>query len=574
MSKSESAPSNNNRSEVANERPTGEELASYYPYPAIPHSVRPYLERNLQIDGINSLKQGDEREVNRLNRLNTVNRVLGLTRAYCRAELNGSAYKAAALGGLEDSASGLGGRRYPSGRASEELGRFFVQNALSHDGNIYNNRNIYIAGLLQDRRRLDRFREEARSSSDPLDYEHGAPAPSTSEWLKNPQIATAETLYNAVSTINIESMLISGCETLAKLQDSPASDRETLDLVRYSEQLIAPVAEVIGFDTLAMSLNSTTKSIRLTNGGQGYLLHRADALIDRYRNANLSNNLSQNVMASVDGIVHDIYGNNDVGLGLTMPVDYGEYNQSVYGYANDVKLNIDGEEVNTSWRYRLKSPGSLAWKLYHEGLKGNGIDAMPMDVLGITVIAEDDDDQKKIFKAMVDGAAKASNITPYHSPSKASWIHVRGTPGYIANMTDGLAQATIDTHIADSANDMHYAKITGFYGQQPFELQCVTRAVRSSMQIGPLAHVIYKANAIGQMSGDEVERWTRLLSRIRGRRDRIGELYLIDHYADNRTNLSVDGEKNATEYIASCVKCANATAQTLGTIALNNWSER
>lgn len=565
---------NNHEGKGSSERRTsqksGEELANYYPYPAIPHSVRPYLERNLQIDDVNSLKQNDGREVNRLNRLNTVNHVLGLTRAYCRAELNGSAYKAAALGGLEDSASGLGGRHYPSSRASEELGRFFIQNALSHDGNIYNDRNIYIAGLLQDRRRLDKFREESRSSSDPLDYEHDAPAPSSAEWLADPKIATAETLYDAVSTINIESMLISGCETLAQLQNSHGNDRETLDRVRYSEQLIAPVAEVIGFDTLAMSLNSATKSIRLINGGQGYLLHRADALIDRYRSANRGNNLAQNVKTSVGGIIGSIYGGSETPLALTMPVDYGEDNHSVYGYANDVKFNIDGEEVNTSWRYRLKTPGSLAWKLYHEGLKGNGIDAMPMDVLGITVIAKDDADQKKIFHALVDGMANSSEITPYHSPSKASWIHVRGTPDFIASMADDLGQTTIDTHISGSPNDMRYGKVTGFYGNQPFELQCVTRAVRSSMQIGPLAHVIYKANAVGQLSGDEVERWTTLLSRIRGRRDRIGEPYLLSHYSRNNAVHTASGEEEAKEYIGNTVKCANATAQTIGSIALDN----
>lgn len=552
----------------ANNKPTSEELAEYYPYPAIPHSVRSFLERDLQISDINSATPTNSREINRLNRLSVTNQVLGLTRAYCRAELNGSAYKAAALGGLEDGASGLGERAYSSSRAREELGRFFIQNAADYGGDIYNERNVYIAGLLRDRKRLDAFRQLARSSDDPIDYERGAPAPSREEWLADPEIVSADTLYDAVNSINIESMLISGCETLARLRNYHENDRETLDLVRYSERLIAPVAEVIGFDTLAMSLNSTTKSIRLKNGGEEYLLHRADALIDRYRGANRANNLAQNVALSVNGIIYSIFGEPSAPLNIVYPVDYGDDNQAVYGDIKQADILADGEMVSTSWRFRLKTPGSLAWKLHKELQKGKDLSIMPMDVLGITVIAQDNDAQRQLFQAAVNGMTQSPDITPHHSPSKKSWAHVRGTTDYIDQLTAGLDQTRIDQRVAQSADDLRYGKVTGFYRDEPFELQCVTRDVRDSMQIGPLAHVIYKASGSGRLTKDEVARWTELLSDLRRRRNHIGEAQLLTQFSDaQRSELGV--ERDAEAYIEEAVSSVGAVGRALGAVALD-----
>ena len=243
-------------------------LEQIYPYPAIPRSVRPYLERCFQIDDINNVNPDNDEELSHLDRLSEINQTLGLVRAYCGTELSGSAYKAAALAELEDLSDALGDRTYRSNRATEELGKFFVANANSaSDDNpdaqpdtYLTPKNVYIAGLLQDRRRLDKLREDIQSGiidDNREQLEH----PTRETWLSDPTITDADTLHNAVETINIESILISGAETLTKLRNQANNDWDTLDLVRYSEQIIAPIAEVIGFDTLAMSLNSPAPTL-------------------------------------------------------------------------------------------------------------------------------------------------------------------------------------------------------------------------------------------------------------------------------------------------------------------------
>ena len=549
-------------------------IEQVYPYPAVPRSVRPYLERCFQIDNINRVNPDDEAMLDSLDRLRDINRTLGLVRTYCGTELSGSAYKAAALGEVEDSADGLGDRRQRSIRAAEELGKFFLAN--TPDGQpVDNEKNVYIAGLLQDRRRLDQFRERARSISDDVDHKLDHEQPSREEWLSDPAITDADTLYQAVENINIESILISGAETLAILgtrPDKPDNDRLTLDLVRYSEQIIAPIAEVIGLDTLAMSLNSTTKSIRLINGGRGYLLHRADAIIDVFRSFNRSHGLAHNVSDAFRDIVGEMLGSvNTAGLQPNIPVDYGNDNRSVYGDTPTGEVQTADGPVNVSWRFRLKTPGSLAWKLFQSEKAGKDISVTPMDILGITAVVNNEDDQVKLFHALANGLYTSDELMPHPAPSKTAAIHIRGMSSYIRRMSDDITGVDgVDTKEVASPDALHYGKVTGYYNKLPFEVQCVTRHFRDSMQVGPLAHIIYKVNAVGKMSHAEVVRWVDLLANIRGRRARLGTPGLVGSYdIDPQTGTFTQGnnERMARQLIDNMTQATRDRNRTVGFIA-------
>ena len=561
-----------------------------YPYPAIPRSVRPYLERCYQIDDINNVDPDNANELSHLDRLSEINQTLGLVRAYCGTELSGSAYKAAALAELEDLSDALGDREYRSNRATEELGKFFLANT-ENDDNSQNNtddanptetaapyitpKNVYIAGLLQDRRRLDHLREDNlrrddQNLSDDIDRD-SMPHPTQEVWLANPTITDADTLHNAVETINIESILISGAETLAKLQNQPDNSWETLDLVRYSEQLIAPIAEVIGFDTLAMSLNSLTKSIRLTNGGRGYLLHRANAMIDRFRAYDRSHSLAHNVSNAFTTIVADIFDMPSDGLQPNLPVNYGDDNRSVYGDTQSIDMPTDDGNVPVSWRFRLKTPGSLAWKMYQNEKKGKKDGVTPMDILGITAVVDNEEDQVKLFHALANGLYTSEELHQHKAPSKISPVHVRGRYEYAKNMADGLIADNIDIFYVQSPDALHYGKVTGFYGKLPFEIQCVTRFYRDSMQIGPLAHIIYKAQQVGKMSHDEVARWTTLLADIRSRRARLGEPGLVGSLFDEQTGRQLqmgNNEEQARAFLNKLVRMSNVTNRFIGQMGI------
>lgn len=551
-------------------------IEQIYPYPAIPRSVRPYLERCFQIEDINNVDPDNDEELSHLDRLSEINQTLGLVRAYCGTELSGSAYKAAALAELEDLSDALGDRERRSNRATEELGKFFIANAASEeaesDGPIdcLTPKNTYIAGLLQDRRRLDKLRENIQTSIVDTDRDK-LERPTKETWLSDPTITDADTLHNAVETINIESILISGAETLAKLQNQADNSWDTLDLVRYSEQIIAPIAEVIGFDTLAMSLNSLTKSIRLTNGGRGYLLHRANAMIDRFRSYDRSHSLAHNVSSAFTNIVSEIFHSQPDTLQPNLPVNYGDDNQSVYGDTKAVTMPTDEGEVSASWRFRLKTPGSLAWKMYQNEKKGKKSNVTPMDILGITAVVDNEDDQIKLFHNLANGLYASDQLKERKAPSKISPIHVRGRYEYAKSMTDGLADTDIDIRYVNSTDQLHYGKVTGFYGKLPFEIQCVTRFYRDSMQIGPLAHIIYKVQRVGKMSHDEVTRWTTLLADIRSRRARLGKPGLVGSLFDERTNEQLrlgENEVKARSFLEHMVGMSNATNRFIGQIGI------
>lgn len=547
-----------------------------YPYPAVPRSVRPYLERCFDIENVNSVDPDNERMLNSLDRLSEINSTLGLVRAYCGIELSGAAYKAAALGVVEDLADGLGNRHNPSIRAEQELGKFFVANA-GDNNDIANPKNVYIAGLLQDRRRLDHFRAKARSKSGEdyvLGREHDTESeqPSRDEWLADPVTTDADTMYETVEMINLESILISGAETLVQLTQQPANDRRTLDLVRYSEQIIAPIAEVIGFDTLAMSLNSTTKSIRLTNGGRGYLLHRANAIIDRFRGYNRAHGLAHNVCSVFRTVLDEVF-DGEVGskANINMPVDYGDDNQSVYGDTPVQVIETSDGPVKVSWRFRLKTPGSLAWKMYQEEKRGDDASLTPMDILGITAVVENDDDQIKLFQDLANGLYSSDSLNPHNAPSKSSAVHVKGMSDYIKRMTRGIVNGgQADVSEVKSPDALHYGKVTGFYDKLPFEIQCVTRHFRDSMQIGPLAHIIYKMQRVGKMETDEVTRWTSLLADIRSRRARLGTPGLVGSYdIDPATGQLMQGsnERMARALLDKVTQATPTLQRTIGFIA-------
>ncbi|MDO4271682.1 MAG: hypothetical protein Q4C83_01705 [Candidatus Saccharibacteria bacterium] len=540
-----------------------------YPYEAVPKSVRSTLERSFDIKDINHMNPDDSREIARRIELDEINSTLKLVRTYCNLELNQSAYQAAALGRVEDLSDGLGNYQQQNIRAKEALGQFFKNNG----DEAYCKENLYVAGLLKDRRRLDKFRKYTKSGDDDFDYQR---EPTAQEWLANPEIADAETLYQLASTINIESVLISGAETLLKLTRSTNNDRRTLDLVRYSEQIVAPVAEVIGFDALAMSLNSTTKTIRLTNGNRPDLVMKANAMIERFRQFDYNHSTGSNVKTAFTDITSQLLGDDNVPLSPTLPVSYGTSNRSVYGDTKVGRIDTPEGEVRVGWRFRLKTPGSLAWKMLQAERKGENSSVAPMDILGITAVANTDEEQAKLFRMLANNLHQSNDIEPYPAPSKTAAICVRGTPDYIEQMTKGLPEQSIDITEGDSADDIHWGKVTGFYGNLPFEIQCVSKHYRDAMQRGFLAHIIYKANKSGTLSDSEINRWTDLLTKISSRRKRLGSLGLIgvnQHNISGKAEVEDDKITESQNFIADCLNAATTIKRTVGFIATEQGKE-
>lgn len=559
-----------NRSEASpvpsRKQTTGPEYI--YPYSAIPEVTRQSLMDCYRIENVDRANADDAREIDRRIILDDINHQQELIRTYCGLELNSAAYEAAALGPVMDMYGGLGNRPHASVRAGQALSGFFRRN---NPDDIYGKDNVYIAGLLQDRRRLDKFHHLTRSGEEIFDYRT---PPTTDEWLAAPVMTDADTLFNAVSTINIESILISGVETLQQLHGHADNSRMTLDAVRYSEQVIAPIAEVIGFDALALSLNSTTKSLRLRNGGRPDLLIKARSMLSRFRNFDHANDIAHNTSKAFTDIANELFGPGKINLQPKLPVDYNDNNNAVYGDSVPNVVQTEFGPVDASWRFRLKSVGSLAWKMYQAEQRGRNSSITSMDILGITAIVRSEDDQAKLFGAMVNGLYGSDKLTPYAAPSKTSPVHIRGTKDYIDRMASQIkATEQIDQRPATSTDALHLGKITGFYGDLPFEIQCVTRHYRDSMQTGQLAHIIYKNSANGAIDSRESKRWESLLQDIRSRRKRLGVPGLVGSTSDAEPGQLVKvgvNELKAHGFLETVLDGDQVVDRTLGFVACNN----
>ena len=193
-----------------------------------------------------------------------------------------------------------------------------------------------------------------------------------------------------------------------------------------------------------------------------------------------------------------------------------------------------------------------------------------MDILGITAVVKDDEDQVKLFHALGKGIYSSDKIQPYAAPTKASAVHVRGMDDFIDNMIRDIpVNVPVDVKKSSSPEAMHYGKITGFYSNLPFEIQCVTRFYRDSMQIGPLAHILYKEKKVGNMGVEETEKATAILAKIRSRRNKLGDPKLVNSRS-RRTPAFNGNATMARELIERLAMLKNVTNRTVGFIALED----
>lgn len=540
--------------------PKFEEPSHVQIFSSIPESTRPTLERCIEISNA-PVPSDSERQARTIDVMHNIDHCQKLMRTYCADDFSEYAYLAAALGRAKDIESGLGERRRDSIRAANEMRSFFANNS----DDFYSDQNIYIAGLLQDRERLDRFKKMVRIDGDWDEYN---PQPSRDSWLNNPELVEPQVLYDAVNDLNMESILISGVETLHALTEHGANDMATLNMVRYSEQIIAPIAEVMGLDALAMSLNSRTKIIRLRNGGRQDLIYMAESVIDRFADINSRHSIADNVRGVFSNTIRDALGDKEGGkFEPQMPVDYNSDNGSVYGDTTPETINIGGVDTTVAWRYRLKTVGSLAWKMHKAELKGADPRVTPMDILGLTAVVDSVEDQKRLFGAIVNGVFGGGRTAPYPAPSKTSPVHIRGEAKFIKNIAEALPfNIDIDEHVAPSPESLHLCKVTGFHaGNLPFEIQCVTRKFRDSMQTGNLAHILYKNNTDHITSDNNPSRWEGLLADIRSRRELLHYPGLVG------ANKQPDAEsvRRAKEYLKRINESKSVIGRTIGYMATN-----
>ena len=353
-----------------------------------------------------------------------------------------------------------------------------------------------------------------------------------SPWSENPPmpapriddlIKTFSTKGEDAQGIGLETAMIVGAVTLAKLKTTPYHDAAVYKQAVFAKNFLIPVCSIVGLDNLESELNDEVDIITGRNIGDGRdgsdLSNNIDSLIDESdRIVSLNFGPKDSVsperfnfaMNNINQIFARLLGKPD----LRPAVETTSPHNTLFEVGTVTVRN----GIKAEARARGKGRGSYLKKLlrrigYYEPhsqpLKDEG-DLHPIDLYGMTVIAEDDKQMADLYVEAVINALNDENITPYPSPGRdKECFVVKGSLEFQENIRRAVLEKIPDADMElfsfkDSGRDFTDAKITGFSetGDKrvpfaPFEMQFSTPDARLVARTGKkAAHFFFKLRKI------------------------------------------------------------------------------
>ncbi|MDR3125987.1 MAG: hypothetical protein LBU20_02890 [Candidatus Nomurabacteria bacterium] len=333
--------------------------------------------------------------------------------------------------------------------------------------------------------------------------------------------------------VKLDSFLIRSAQNLAWIRGRSA-DVDNIDTsvrmlrkIAETESLLAPAMEVIGFHKMAMALNDICMRIRLYNSGNGWAVTAAQEFTEQLPSGEALNQ-------TAGKIIKDLFGEN--------------YHEDVTRLSDPKMFMREGAiEPDTMLGeilrliLREKSIGSLARKLYEYHLLG--IKGLPMDVLGATILAEDEEQIPQLFSRALLGVASDPNYQLHPSPSRQHAIHVQGSKEFCDRLPIGAIRKIAGSDWQPVSNkDFQVAKITFFYNGLPCEVQIITETGRVENNLGErTSHVIYHVKRSAKIrslkNGGAIETgldvdttgWGEMLRQIHAGRDQVGQVVIDEH---------------------------------------------
>ena len=353
-----------------------------------------------------------------------------------------------------------------------------------------------------------------------------------SPWSENPPIPAPriDDLIKTFSTkgedaqgIGLETAMIVGAVTLAKLKTTPYHDAAVYRQAVFAKNFLIPVCSIVGLDNLESELNDEVDIITGRNIGDGMdgsdLSNDIDPLIDEVdRVESLHFGPKDSVdperfnfaMNNINQIFSRLLGKPD----LRPAVETTSPHNTLFAVGTVAARN----GIKAEARARGKGRGSYLKKFlrrigYYEPhsqpLKDEG-DLHPIDLYGMVVIADDDKQMADLYAEAVINALNDENITPYPSPGRDKECFViKGSPEFQENVRRAVLEMIPDADMElfsfkDSGRDFTDAKITGFSetGDKrvpfaPFEMQFSTPDARLVARTGKkAAHFFFKLRKI------------------------------------------------------------------------------
>ena len=351
---------------------------------------------------------------------------------------------------------------------------------------------------------------------------------------KGPQGVGLET---AISTkgkgpqgVGLETAMIAGAITLARLATTPYHNAEAYKEAVFAKNFLAPICSIIGADALESALNDEVDAIAGRNIGDNMsgtelsrdidsLMDEADRVVALHfgRKNSSDSERFDFAISNVKGIISKLVGKAQLKspIGISSPHSmFFQVGSVRTENGNDLKLRARGKGRGSYLRKLLKNLG-----YYKSRAEKNDEhqDVHPIDLYGLTMIADNNEQLAKEYAAAVVRALKSDKITPYPSPGREKEVFiVKGSKEFQDTIREAVLAEIPDVDMGlfsfkTKKGGFTDAKITGLYetgdgrvGFAPFEMQFSTPDARLTARIGGrAAHFLFKLiNTYGEEIAD------------------------------------------------------------------------
>lgn len=328
--------------------------------------------------------------------------------------------------------------------------------------------------------------------------------------------------------VGLETAMIAGAITLAKLITTPYHDAKAYKEAVFAKNILAPICSIIGADALESAQNDEVDAIAGRNIGDNMsgteLSRDIDSLMDEVdrvvalhfgrKNSNDPERFNF-AIGNVKGITSELVGEAQLKspIGISSPHSmFFQVGSVRTENGNDLKLRVRGKGRGSYLRKLLKNLG-----YYKSRAEKNNEhqDVHPIDLYGLTMIADNDEQLAKEYAAAVVRALKSDKITPYPSPGREKEVFiVKGSKEFQDTIREAVLAEIPDVDMElfsfkTKKGGFTDAKITGLYetgdgrvGFAPFEMQFSTPDARLTARIGGrAAHFLFK---LINTYGDEI----------------------------------------------------------------------
>ena len=330
--------------------------------------------------------------------------------------------------------------------------------------------------------------------------------------------------------VGLETAMIAGAITLAKLITTPYHDAKAYKEAVFAKNILAPICSIIGADALESAQNDEVDAIAGRNIGDNMsgteLSRDIDSLMDEVdrvvalhfgrKNSNDPERFDF-AISNVKGIISKLVGEAQLKspIGISSPHSMFFQVGSVHTEAgNDLKLRARGKGRGSYLRKLLKNLG-----YYKTRAEKNDEhkDVHPIDLYGLTMIADSNEQLAKEYAAAVVNALKSDEIIPYPSPGREKEVFIiKGSKEFQDTIREAVLAEIPDVDMElfsfkTKKGGFTDAKITGLYetgdgrvGFAPFEMQFSTPDARLTARIGGrAAHFLFKLiNTYGEEIAD------------------------------------------------------------------------